>query len=192
MYIIIFCLTISLLSSPASVYCSRRAAWVHICFSLITYYCIIDGDTLYVALERTCKRDNDFSLLVVFVCLLQRWYLIHLGHFVIYVSEIIQQYKLLTTCPFYHTICRLFSRYLVKDQHEQLWASMQSANFEYHDVRILIKSIGNGLETGKERHETFSSICVLFCTRYIAYIPQHPISEYLWCCRKNNKVILAA
>lgn len=76
-YVFLFspCLSVSLLSSHASVCCSRRAAWIHICFSLFLYYCIIDGETLHVALERTCERDNDFSLsLVLFfvvVCLLR-------------------------------------------------------------------------------------------------------------------------
>lgn len=47
--------------------------------------------------------------------------------------------------------------------------SMQSVNFEYHDVWILIKSIGSGFETGEEQHETFSSIFISFCTGHITY-----------------------
>lgn len=42
---------------------------LHLRLSLFMYYCIIDVVTLRVALEGTRKGDNDFSPVVVFVCL---------------------------------------------------------------------------------------------------------------------------
>lgn len=64
---------------------------------LFTYYCIIDGDALHVALERNLRNDF-FSPLVVFVCLLRRVKLKYFWGISYYsaVSSLIQQYKLLT------------------------------------------------------------------------------------------------
>ena len=126
MYIVFSCLTLSLLSSPVSVYCSRRAAWVHSCFSLLTYYCRV---TRFMLLLKEPAKEIMILhwLLFLFVCFNSEIEYIW-GIFVIYVSEIIQQYELLTTCPFYHAVCILTlpcgrSTQAVMSQHAkcELW-----------------------------------------------------------------------
>lgn len=118
--IFLSCSFFTFFSCVYSVYCSRSAAWIHICFSLFTYYCIIDGDALYVALERTCKRNNDFFFSACCFCLFASAVKSStFGAFLICVSEIIQQYKLLTSFLLCHTLCILP---LPWDQHSPLWA----------------------------------------------------------------------
>lgn len=70
---------------------------IHICFLLFTCYCIIDGGPLRCTWE---NLHNDFSLVVVFVCLPVQWKSDIWG---IFLSEIIQYHKLLTSCLFHPT-----------------------------------------------------------------------------------------
>lgn len=56
-------------------------------------------------------------------------------------SEIIQQYKLLTSCLFYPAV------YILTLPWEINPSCSEHAGFEYHDVRILNKSIGTGVGT---------------------------------------------
>lgn len=125
-------------SSPATAYYSRRAAWIHICFPLFTYYCIIDGDALYVALERTCVTIFHWLLFVYF----SGKTLIHLGHFLLFSSEWdYSTIQIINTLPSF-IVLSVFSRYLERSTRA-FWASMQSEDFDCHYVRILIKSIGS-------------------------------------------------
>lgn len=117
-----FCLALSLLSSPASVYCSTRATWIHICFSLFTY-CFIDGHTL----ERPCTMIFFTGCCFVFVCFSSEiqyiWGISYSFEWDYSTIEIINKLPLLPCC--------LNSHATLRDQHEPLWASMQSKDFEW-------------------------------------------------------------
>ena len=119
--------------------------------------------------KKPAKGITTFLLVVVFVCLPPQWNLIHLGAFVIWESEIIQQYKLLTRCLLHHALTRL---------REIIAGCYERRCFEY---------VGNQInsEMREGRQEAFSCIFFFFIVLHapfsIKYTVEHTISKSTLC-----------